>query len=69
MHEDNSVKLVFTELEKKIKGEWSTKAELSTDASGELNIEGFRGSYELEYNQRKAAFTLDKKGGTVTVDL
>jgi GH35 family endo-1,4-beta-xylanase len=69
LHEDNGVKPVFTELEKKIRGEWMTKAELSTNASGELNIEGFRGSYELECDGKKAAFTLDKKGGTITVDL
>jgi GH35 family endo-1,4-beta-xylanase len=69
LREDNSVKPVFTELEKKIKGEWMTKADLSTDASGELSFEGFRGSYELECDQQKAAFTLDKKGGTITVDL
>jgi GH35 family endo-1,4-beta-xylanase len=69
LHEDNSVKPVFTELEKKIKGEWSTKAELSTNASGEITFEGFRGSYELECDQLKAAFTLDKKGGVVLVEL
>jgi len=69
LHEDNSVKPVFTELEKKIKGEWMTKADLSTGASGELNFEGFRGGYELECDGKKAAFTLDKKGGTVTVEL
>jgi GH35 family endo-1,4-beta-xylanase len=66
---DNSVKPVFTELEKKIKGEWSTKADLSSNASGELSFEGFRGSYELECEGKKAAFTLDKKGGTIMVDL
>jgi GH35 family endo-1,4-beta-xylanase len=69
LREDNSVKPVFTELEKKIKGEWCTKADLSTGASGELIIEGFRGSYELECEGKKAAFTLDKKGGAITVEL
>jgi endo-1,4-beta-xylanase len=69
LHEDNSVKPVFTELEKKIKGEWSTKADLSTGASGEFNFEGFRGGYELECDGKKAAFTLDKKGGVITVEL
>jgi len=67
LHEDNSVKPVFTELEKKIKGEWMTKVSLTTNASGELNFEGFRGSYELECDGKKAAFILDKKGGTITV--
>jgi GH35 family endo-1,4-beta-xylanase len=69
LRQDNSVKPVFTELEKKIKGEWMTKTDLSSNASGELSFEGFRGSYELECEGKKAAFTLDKKGGTVTVDL
>jgi len=69
LREDNSVKPVFTELEKKIKGEWSTKADLSCNVSGEISFKGFRGSYELECEGKKAAFTLDKKGGTITVKL
>jgi len=69
LRQDNSVKPVFTELEKKIKGEWSTKADLSTGASGEISFEGFRGSYELECEGKKASFTLDKKGGVITVEL
>jgi len=69
LREDNSVKPVFTELEKKIKGEWMTKTDLSSNASGELSFEGFRGGYELECEGKKASFILDKKGGTITVDL
>jgi len=69
LREDNSVKPVFTELEKKIRGEWMTKADLSSSASGELSFEGFRGGYELECDGKKAAFTLDKKDGTITLDL
>jgi GH35 family endo-1,4-beta-xylanase len=69
LREDNSVKPVFTELEKKIKGEWRSEADLATNASGELYFEGFRGGYEIECDGKTAAFTLDKKGGTVTVDL
>jgi GH35 family endo-1,4-beta-xylanase len=66
---DNSVKPVFAELEKKINGEWRTKAALVTNASGEVFFEGFRGAYEIECEGKKAAFTLSKDSKTLTVDL
>jgi hypothetical protein len=39
--EDNSVKPVFTELEKRINGEWKTETEIVTNISGEAVFEGF----------------------------
>jgi hypothetical protein len=61
LREDNSEKPSFIELEKKIKGEWMTEANLVTDASGGLMFEGFRGEYEIESNDKKTAFTLSKE--------
>ncbi|MDR0443998.1 MAG: endo-1,4-beta-xylanase [Treponema sp.] len=69
LREDNSIKPVFSELEKKINGEWRTEAAPVTDASGGIFFEGFRGDYEIEYNGKKAAFTLSKNSGALEVEL
>jgi GH35 family endo-1,4-beta-xylanase len=69
LREDNSVKPVFAELEKKIRGEWMSTAAMTCGVAGELHFEGFRGGYEIECEGKKAAFTLDKKGGTITVNV
>ena len=66
---DNSVKPVFTELEKRINSEWRTTAALSTGASGEVFFEGFRGEYEVECKGKKTTFTLSKNTGILTVDI
>jgi hypothetical protein len=69
LHADNSEKPVFTELKKKINGEWRTEAALVSDASGEVAFEGFRGAYEVECEGKKAAFTLSKGSNPITVDM
>jgi GH35 family endo-1,4-beta-xylanase len=56
---DNSIKPVYTALMNKIKGEWWTKGEFSTDAEGNLEVYGFRGDYEISCGDIKAPFSLD----------
>jgi GH35 family endo-1,4-beta-xylanase len=56
---DNSVKPAYTSLMNKIKGEWWTKGEFTTDAEGNLEIYGFRGDYEISCRDIRAAFSLD----------
>ena len=60
LREDNSIKPVFTELKKKITDEWMTSIETLTNSSGEIFFEGFRGNYEIQYNDKKQAFSLSK---------
>jgi GH35 family endo-1,4-beta-xylanase len=69
LREDNSVKPVFTELEKRINGEWKTETEITTNASGEAFFEGFWGDYEIECNGQRADFSLSKNTSLLTVEL
>ncbi|MDR2547287.1 MAG: endo-1,4-beta-xylanase [Lachnospiraceae bacterium] len=66
---DNSVKPVFEELTKKIKGEWWTKETLTTDANGEVTVCGFRGDYKLKCCDNSGAFALDGKNDSQSVYL
>ena len=68
LREDNGVKPVFTELEKKINGEWMTKATALTDSAGELSLEGFLGTYEAECDGKKAAFALSKDSAVIEIE-
>jgi GH35 family endo-1,4-beta-xylanase len=56
---DNSIKPAYTSLMNKIKGEWWTRGEFSTDAEGNLEIYGFRGDYEISCRDIKAPFSLN----------
>jgi GH35 family endo-1,4-beta-xylanase len=56
---DNSIKPAYTSLMNKIKGEWWTKGEFSTDAEGNLEIYGFRGDYEISCRDIRASFSLN----------
>jgi GH35 family endo-1,4-beta-xylanase len=69
LREDNSEKPVFTELKKKIRGEWWTETTVTTDANGYLEFEGFRGEYTAEHGENKVPFVLDKNGGPVAITL
>ncbi|GHV70865.1 beta-xylanase [Spirochaetia bacterium] len=69
LREDNGVKPVFTELKKKIRGEWWTETTVTTDANGYLEFEGFRGEYTAEHGGNKIPFVLDKNGGPVAITL
>jgi hypothetical protein len=69
LREDNSVKPVFTELEKRITREWRSENIITTNASGEAVFEGFRGDYEIVCNGKKAGFTLSKNTGSIAVEI
>ncbi|MDR0908183.1 MAG: endo-1,4-beta-xylanase [Spirochaetaceae bacterium] len=60
IRKDNSIKPVYTELEKLILHDWRSNADLVTDAQGKLNLTGFKGEYTLSYqNGEKVNFTLN----------
>lgn len=61
IRKDNSIKPVYEALMKKIKGEWFTKASLSTNESGEIDFCGFLGDYEVSLYDKKMNFTLNKE--------
>jgi GH35 family endo-1,4-beta-xylanase len=69
LREDNSIKPVLVELDKKINHEWRTNGVLHTDASGELDFVGFRGNYEIEWEGHKQGFTLSKNIAEARIDL
>ncbi|MDR3275989.1 MAG: endo-1,4-beta-xylanase [Treponema sp.] len=62
LRRDNSLKPVYHELLKRIKGEWWTGlTTLYTDAEGAVNLNGFRGRYQVRAGDWSADFTLDGK--------
>jgi GH35 family endo-1,4-beta-xylanase len=61
LHADNGVKPVYTALHNRVKGEWWTTLSLRSDAAGGINLEGFRGDYELVCEGKRVPFTLDGK--------
>jgi hypothetical protein len=40
-----------------------------TDSDGYLNVEGFKGAYEITCMEKKSAFTLDGKNDAVELRL
>jgi len=58
IRKDGSLKPAYKRLHKLIKEEWHTKLELKTDAEGFINVEGFKGKYEIAYADKKLPFTL-----------
>lgn len=52
VRKDNSLKPVYHELDRKINDEWKTKTELITDKNGEAVLHGFKGEYDLIWNQK-----------------
>jgi GH35 family endo-1,4-beta-xylanase len=60
---DNSEKPVCTALKHKIEHEWHTEIDALTGENGFVELEGFRGSYELSLvgTDKKAAFFIDGK--------
>ena len=69
LREDNGIKPVFVELEKKINREWRSAETLVTNAEGQAGFTGFRGEYEAECDGKKALFTLSKNSGAVSLEL
>ncbi|MBQ0003988.1 MAG: endo-1,4-beta-xylanase [Treponema sp.] len=55
---DGSLKPAYTRLHKLIKEEWHTELDLITDENGFVEVEGFKGKYELSDGISKAEFTL-----------
>ena len=64
---DNSLKPSYKTLHRLIKEEWHTAFEATTDAEGYVNVEGFRGSYEITAGGKKGTFCL--KNGAPNVDV
>ncbi|MCL2266443.1 MAG: endo-1,4-beta-xylanase, partial [Treponema sp.] len=62
---DNSEKPSYKGLKEKIQNVWRTELTLNTDAEGYVNIEGFKGGYEVTCNGKTASFTLDGKNESI----
>ncbi|MBR4824563.1 MAG: endo-1,4-beta-xylanase [Spirochaetaceae bacterium] len=58
IRKDGSLKPSYNRLHKLIKEEWHTKLELKTDAEGFINVEGFKGKYEVCFADKKLLFDL-----------
>lgn len=61
IRKDNSVKPSYEMLKDLVKNEWTTNVTLKTDENGNVELEGFRGEYEVSAADKKASFTLSKK--------
>ena len=55
IHKDNSLKPSYKMLKKLVKEEWWTDVTLTTDASGCVNVEAFKGEYNLSADGKEAA--------------
>ncbi len=63
VRKDGSVKPAYEELLKKVKREWwVAPTKFVTDENGKVDFCGFFGDYELSCTDKKAAFSLDKRG-------
>ncbi len=60
IHRDNTVKPVYRRLKELIKGEWWTEYEVHTDENGFVDVEGFKGDYELVYGDKAGKLKLTK---------
>ena len=71
IRKDGTVKPVYDELLKLVKGSWWTKPlRLFTDNEGNANFNGFLGEYELSYQGKKELFHLNENGNAeVTVKI
>lgn len=50
VREDNSLKPSYLELKRLVKEEWHSEGAIHTDENGIATIEGFRGEYQIGYN-------------------
>jgi len=66
---DNSEKPSYKALRAKIENEWRTELNLKTDADGIINIEGFKGGYEISCTGKTAAFELNGKKDALEINL
>ncbi|MCR5461399.1 MAG: endo-1,4-beta-xylanase [Acetatifactor sp.] len=58
LHVDNTEKPSYHALRKLIHEDWSTNVTLQTDENGRINLEGFRGNYELSCGTLSAKLDL-----------
>lgn len=58
IRKDNSVKPVYNRLKEMIKGEWWTDCEVHTDENGYVEIEGFKGDYQISLGDASASLKL-----------
>jgi len=62
---DNSEKPVYKALRDKIENEWRTEVTAHSDANGYVNLEGFKGAYEVSCAEKTAKFELDGKKDSI----
>jgi len=62
---DNSEKPSYKALKAKIDKDWRTEINLKTDAEGFINIEGFKGGYEVTCGDKTTSFILDGKNESI----
>lgn len=58
IRKDNSVKPAYNMLKELIHNEWHTEYEAYTDENGNVEVDGFKGKYELVQDDKQAEFTL-----------
>ncbi|MCL2810205.1 MAG: endo-1,4-beta-xylanase [Treponema sp.] len=64
---DNSEKPSYKVLKTKIENEWRTETTLQSADDGCISLEGFKGTYEISYMDKKAIFNLDGKNSTIEI--
>jgi len=65
---DNSEKPSYKALRAKIENEWRTEIQGRSNAEGIVSFEGFKGSYEISYMGKTAAFELNGKTETININ-
>jgi GH35 family endo-1,4-beta-xylanase len=66
---DNSEKPAYKALRAKIENEWHTELTSRTNADGRVQLEGFKGAYQVECAGKTADFVLDGKTDAITVSV
>jgi len=66
---DNSEKPAYKALRSKIENDWRTVKTARTDANGDVNMEGFKGAYEISCMGKTALFELDGKVNNLEMNL
>ncbi|MCL1931759.1 MAG: endo-1,4-beta-xylanase [Treponema sp.] len=66
---DNSEKPAYQALRAKIENEWHTELRSRTNADGRVQLEGFKGAYQVECAGKTADFQLDGKTDAITVSV
>ncbi len=69
VRKDGSRKPSFEALKGRIRGDWHTCIERSTDENGCFNLEGFRGEYQISCGNQKGVLTLSKDSPAQNITL